>query len=82
MIFKRDLIDAINDLSHDLLTLSIKVQDLETEVRKPKGKTCKCKEDRLEKAIKEVTEPKRRGRPVGSKNKKQKRDKSGKFVKE
>lgn len=82
MIFKRDLIDAINDLNHDLLTLSVKVQDLETEVKKLKGKTCKCKEDKLEKAIKAVTEPKRRGRPAGSKNKKQKRDKSGKFVKE
>lgn len=82
MIFKRDLIDAINDTNHDLLTLSVKVQDLETEVKKLKGKTCKCKEDKLEKAIKAVTEPKRRGRPAGSKNKKQKRDKSGKFVKE
>lgn len=81
MIFKRDLIDAINDLDHDLLTLSIKVQDLEAEVKKLKGKTCKCKEDRLEKAIKAVTEPKRRGRPVGSKNENQPRDKSGKFVK-
>jgi hypothetical protein len=81
MIRKSDIVEAINDLSHDLLTLSIKVQDLETELRKLKGKTCKCKEDKLEKAIKAVTEPKRRGRPLGSKNNNQPRDKSGKFAK-
>ena len=81
MIFKRDLIDAINDLDHDLLTLSIKVQDLETEVKRLKKKSCECKKDRLEEAIKTATEPKRRGRPVGSKNENQPRDKSGKFVK-
>lgn len=82
MIFKSDLIDAINDTTHDLLLLAERVHDLETEVKRLKSKTCKCKEDRLEKAIKAVTEPKRRGRPVGSKNKNQPRDKSGKFVKE
>lgn len=82
MIFKRDLIDAINDTNHNLLLLAERVHDLETTVRRLEGRTCKCKEGRLEKAIKAVTEPKRRGRPVGSKNKKQKRDKSGKFVKE
>lgn len=81
MIFKRNLIDAINDTNHDLLLLAERVHDLETTVRRLEGRTCKCKEDRLEKAIKAVTEPKRRGRPVGSKNKKQKKNEPGKSVK-
>lgn len=81
MIFKSDLINAINDLNHDFLLLSERVYDLETEMKKLKGKSCRCKEDRLERAIKSVTEPKRRGRPIGSKNKNQPRDKSGKFIK-
>ena len=81
MIRKSDLVDAINDTNHDLLLLAERVHDLEMEVKKMKGNTCKCEEDRLEKAIKSVTKPKRCGRPSGSKNKNQPRDKSGKFMK-
>ena len=36
MIFKSDLIDAINDTNHDLLLLAERVHDLETEVKKTK----------------------------------------------
>ena len=32
MIFKKDIIDAINDLDHDLTVLSIRVNDLEREL--------------------------------------------------
>ena len=81
MIFKSDLIDAINDTNHDLLLLAERVHDLETEVKKLKGESYKCKEDKLEKAIKSVAEPKHRSRSVSSKNKNQPRDKSGRFAK-
>lgn len=73
MIYKRDLLDAINGLNHDLLVLSIKVGDLETEIEKLKSKPCKCKAGK--------------NTPAASKSKSDKakiqtRDKSGKFVKE
>lgn len=81
MIFKSDLIDAINDTNRDVSELIDKVYKLETEVAKLKKKVRKPREDKLEKDIKDATTPKRRGRPVGSKNKNQPRDESGKFVK-
>ena len=53
MIFKSDLVEAINDLSHDLTELSIRVGDLEKKVR-----ACNKKEEgRLEKAIRAVAQP-------------------------
>lgn len=81
MIFKSDLAEAINGLSHDLLTLSIKVNELQKEVDSLKSNKVKVN-------IKPAK--KTRGRPVGSKDKKprakkgtltQLRDKSGKFAK-
>ena len=81
MIFKSDLIDAINDTNRYVYELMDKVYKLETEVAKLKKKTHKPREDKSEKDIKDTTAPKRRGRPVGSKNKNQPRDKSGKFMK-
>lgn len=82
MIFKRDLLAGLDELTYQVLEQGRRIKGLEEEVKRLKKKTCECKKDRLEKAIESVTEPKRRGRPAGSKNKKQKRDKSGKFVKE
>ena len=82
MIFKRDLLAGLDELTYQVLEQGRRIKDLEEEVKRLKRKSCECKKDKLEEAIKAVTEPKRRGRPVGSKNKKQKRDKSGKFVKE
>ena len=41
MIFKYELIEAINGLSHDLTALSIKVSDLEKEVKALKAKVKK-----------------------------------------
>lgn len=82
MIFKSDLLDAINNLSYELSSLGIRVTDLEDNMKRIQKKTC---ENRLEKAIKDVTTPKRRGRPAGSKDNKprpkQPRDKLGKFMK-
>lgn len=81
MIFKSDLVEAINGLSHDLLVLSIKVNELQKEVDS-------LKSNKVNVNIKPAK--KTRGRPVGSKDKKprakkctstQPRDKSGKFAK-
>lgn len=81
MIFKSDLVDAINDLSHDLLALSIKVNELQKEVDS-------LKPNKVNINIKPAK--KTRGRPVGSIDRKprakktvstQPRDKSGKFAK-
>jgi len=92
MIFKRDLLAGLDELTYQVLEQGRRIKDLEEEVERLKKKSCECKKDKLEEAIRSVTrqtisydvdnEPKRRGRPAGSKNKKQKRDKSGKFVKE
>ena len=41
MIFKLELIEAINELSHDLTALSIRVYDLEKEVKALKTKVKK-----------------------------------------
>lgn len=81
MIFKSDLVEAINDLSHGLLALSIKVNELQKEVDSLKPNKVKVN----------IKPAKRtRGRPVGSKDKKprakktvstQPRDESGKFAK-
>lgn len=38
MIRKSEIIDAVNDINHDLLTLSIKVADLSREVEAIKVK--------------------------------------------
>ena len=61
MIRKIDLVDAINDLSHDLLALSLRVSDLERKVKtcnkKTKGQLTKKEEDKLEKAIRAVSQP-------------------------
>lgn len=62
MIRKIDLIDAINDISHDLLALSFRVNELENKVKSCDKKTrkehlTKKEEDKLEKAIRSVTQP-------------------------
>lgn len=84
MIFKSDLVEAINDLSHDLFALSVRVHDLESKVTKVSGKikelekkNCPCKSDKnnLEEEIKNAASKK------STKAKKQPRDKSGKFTK-
>lgn len=82
MIFKRDLLAGLDELTYQVLEQGRLIKGLEEEVKRLKKKTCECKKNRLEEAIKSATEPKRRGRPLGSKNKKQKKDKSGKSVKE
>lgn len=92
MIFKRDLLAGLDELTCQVLEQGRRIKDLEEEVKRLEKKSCECKKDKLEEAIRSVkrqaisynvdSEPKRRGRPAGSKNKKQKRDKSGKFVKE
>lgn len=69
MIFKRDLIDAINALSHDLTNLSVKVSDLQREVDNMKTDE-----------VKVCVKPEKRGRGRPRKNT-QPRDKSGKFAK-
>ena len=79
MIFKRDLLAGLNELTHQVLEQGRLIKDLEEEVKRLKKKSCECKKDKLEEAIRSVTrqaisynvdnEPKRRGRPVGSKNK-------------
>ena len=91
MIFKRDLLAGLDELTYQVLEQGRRIKDLEEEVKRLKRKSCECKKDKLEEAIKAVkrqaisydvdNKPKRRGRPVGSKNKKQPRDESGKFVK-
>lgn len=91
MIFKRDLLAGLDELTCQVLEQGRRIKDLEEEVKKLKRKSCECEKDKLEEAIRSVkrqaisydvdNKPKRRGRPVGSKNKKQPRDKSGKFVK-
>lgn len=43
MIFKSDLVDAINDLSHDLVALSFRMKDLDDRLTCMEKKTCKCK---------------------------------------
>lgn len=62
MIFKSDLIDAINSLSHDLLALSIRISEVERKLEKntakktssrPK-KICDKNCSELEQAIKET----------------------------
>ena len=81
MIFKRDLLAGLDELTYQVLEQGRRIKDLEEEVKRLKRKSYECKKDRLEKAIESVTEPKRRGRPVGSKNKKQKKNEPGKSVK-
>lgn len=66
MIRKRELIDAIGDISRDVFNLSIRVASLEKEIKTIKKSTPSREEDKLEKAIAKVKLPKRRGRPVGS----------------
>lgn len=81
MITKRDLVEAINDLSHDLMSLSFRVNELRKEVEELKSTKVKVAVKPTKKHI---------GRPLGSKDKKprakrapisQARDKSGKFAK-
>lgn len=81
MIFKRDLLEGLDELTYQVFEQGKMIRALEEDVKRLKKKSCERKKDKLEDAIKSVTEPKRRGRPAGSKNKKQPRDKSGKFVK-
>ena len=66
MIRKRELIDAIGDMSRDVFNLSIRVASLEKEIKTTKKNTPSREEDKLEKAITKAKSPKRRGRPVGS----------------
>ncbi len=66
MIRKRELIDAIGDISRDVFSLSIRVSTLEKELKAIKKRTSSKEEDELEKALAKVKPPKRRGRPVGS----------------
>lgn len=91
MIFKRDLLAGLDELTCQVLEQGRRIKDLEEEVKRLKKKSCECKKDKLEEAIRSVTrqtisynvdnEPKRRGHPVGSKNKKQKKNEPGKSVK-
>lgn len=69
MIFKSDLVDAINDLSQDLIALSLKMKDLDERVVSVEKNACNCK-----KAL--ANKPRR-----ATKAKEQPRDKSGKFMK-
>lgn len=69
MIRKSDLVDAINGLSHDLTSLTIKVSNLQKEVDDLRGEE-----------IKVNIKPAKRGRGRPRKNT-QPRDKSGKFAK-
>ena len=69
MIFKSDLVDAINGLSHDLVALSFRMKDLDDRLTCMENKTCKCKKASAKKNCK------------SSKAKAQPRDKSGKFAK-
>lgn len=69
MIRKSELADAINDLSHDLTRLSIKVSNLQQEV-----------DDMKTDEVKVCVKPAKRGRGRPRKNT-QPRDKSGKFAK-
>lgn len=68
MIFKSDIIDAINSLSHDLTALALQVSDLKKEVNDIKSKKVKVK-------IKSSTKKK------APHSNTQPRDKSGKFIK-
>ena len=67
MIFKSDLVDAINGLSHDLTNLSIRVHDLERNIAKLDSKmlqlkknSCPCKDSKglLEKQIRDAANAK------------------------
>lgn len=66
MIRKQELIDAIGDLGRDVFNLSIRLSNLEKEMRAIKKKIPSREEDELEKALSKVKLPKRRGRPAGS----------------
>lgn len=68
MIFKSDLVDAINDLCHDLVALSVRVKDLEDRATCAEMNMCKCK-NHTKKTCKATNA------------KAQPRDKSGKFAK-
>lgn len=76
MIFKSDLVDAINGLSHDLTNLSIRVHDLERNIAKLDSKMLQLKKDscscKLDKAVDSCKAKKAKAQP---------RDKSGKFAK-
>lgn len=70
MIFKSDLLEAINGLSHDVTMLAIRVGKLERQAESEKGEK-----------VKVTIKPKakrNRGRP---RKNAQPRDKSGKFAK-
>lgn len=55
MIRKSEIIDAVNNINHDLLTLSIKVSDLSKEVQAIKVQINKSgKSDRADKAKKQA----------------------------
>lgn len=69
MIFKRKLLRAVDELTCQVIQQGMTIRSLEEDVRKLKKQTCKCEKNRLEKAIEDVTKPKSRGRPAGSKNK-------------
>lgn len=69
MIRKSELADAINDLSHDLTFLSVRVNDLRNDVDKL-----------MDNSVKVNIKPEKRGRGRPRKNT-QPRDKSGKFAK-
>ena len=69
MIFKSDLVDAINSLSHDLTDLAIKVSNLQKEIDSLKVERIKVNiissKDNSSRSLKNI----------------QPRDKSGKFTK-
>lgn len=80
MIRKRDLLDAVDELTFQVLRQGEEIRSLQRKVKTLENKKCtcpkeckkgpgrprKCCEDELKKAIKAVTQP---------------RDKSGKFAK-
>lgn len=69
MIFKKDLVDAINDLIDLTFSLSERICVLESAVKELEDKSCECKKNDLEKAIEDVAKPKRRDNSASSKNK-------------
>lgn len=76
MIFKSELIDAINDLSHDLSDLAIKISNQDIKIRKLENKLASIrsskKEPSLDNAISSAKSKKAKTQP---------RSKDGKFTK-
>lgn len=66
MIFKKDIIDAINDLDHDLTVLSIRVNDLERELHEKN--TIKVKRTKAIKSANATKQPRSKDGKFAKKN--------------